>query len=335
MLTYAQNFEDVMLARLFQGQSTGFYIDIGAWDPVDMSVTKHFYDLGWSGINVEPVRKQYDLFVARRQRDLNMCVAIADRKGMLRLHECADYTALSTADVTQAAMLARNGHTIRSYNVEALTLTDIAACCIGKSVDFIKIDVEGCEERIVRSTDWRTFRPRVLVIEATRPAAVLADWDSVEALRNWDAWEPALLTAGYLLAWYDGLNRFYLRDEDAYLARRFGLPPGIYDQLQFPQVDRLAQESEDTPQDRDRLVDGDCEALRNDRDRLARESEDLRNDRDRLVGDCEALRNDRDRLARESEDLRNDRDRSARESAEVRGDRDRRNDEIRKLDPCD
>ena len=64
MLTYAQNFEDVMLARLFQAQSVGFYVDIGAWHPTELSVTRHFYDLGWSGINIEPIRKQYELFAA-------------------------------------------------------------------------------------------------------------------------------------------------------------------------------------------------------------------------------------------------------------------------------
>ena len=47
MISYAQNFEDVILNRAFRHQRSGFYIDIGAFDPVVDSVTKHFYDLGW------------------------------------------------------------------------------------------------------------------------------------------------------------------------------------------------------------------------------------------------------------------------------------------------
>jgi hypothetical protein len=47
MYTYAQNFEDVMLNRLFHEQASGFYIDVGAWDPNMHSVTKHFYKGGW------------------------------------------------------------------------------------------------------------------------------------------------------------------------------------------------------------------------------------------------------------------------------------------------
>lgn len=206
MLTYAQNFEDVMLARLFQAQSVGFYVDIGAWHPTELSVTRHFYDLGWSGINIEPIRKQNELFAAERPRDLNLCVAVTDRKGSLRFHECADDTALSTTDDDQAAALTQDGHTITSYDVETITPAEILAHCEGRTVDFLKIDVEGCEERIVRSVDWQLFRPRVLVIEATsRLRKPCIDWDHIEALRNWNAWEPLVLAAGYVFACYDGL----------------------------------------------------------------------------------------------------------------------------------
>jgi FkbM family methyltransferase len=166
MLTYAQNFEDVMLARLFGEQSSGFYIDIGAWHPTELSVTKHFYDLGWSGINVEPLRKQYELFIAKRPRDLNLCVAVTDHKGPLRFYECASNASLSTIDDALAATLAKEGHEITSYTVDAVTPAEIFAHSKGKTIDFVKIDVEGCEERILRSVDWQSFRPRALVIEA-------------------------------------------------------------------------------------------------------------------------------------------------------------------------
>ena len=175
---------------------------------------------------------------------MNLCVAVTDRKGSLRFHECTDDTALSTTDDDQAAALTQDGHTITSYDVETITPAEIWAHCEGRTVDFLKIDVEGCEERIVRSVDWQLFRPRVLVVEATnRLKKPIIDWDHIEALRNWDAWEPLVLAAGYVFAYYDGLNRFYVRDEDAHLARRLSVPAGVYDQLQFPIVERFAREN--------------------------------------------------------------------------------------------
>jgi hypothetical protein len=41
-----------MLNRVFAGLTTGFCADVGAADPLNLSVTKWFYDLGWSGLNI-------------------------------------------------------------------------------------------------------------------------------------------------------------------------------------------------------------------------------------------------------------------------------------------
>lgn len=70
--SYAQNFEDILLYRTFKHQKKGHYVDIGAWHPVQDSVTKLFYDLGWSGINVEPVERYHQLLVKERPRDVNL-----------------------------------------------------------------------------------------------------------------------------------------------------------------------------------------------------------------------------------------------------------------------
>ena len=54
-ISYAQNAEDVRLRRAFRGQAKGFYIDVGANTPVNFSVTKHFYESGWTGIDIQPI----------------------------------------------------------------------------------------------------------------------------------------------------------------------------------------------------------------------------------------------------------------------------------------
>ena len=81
MISYAQNFEDVVLRRVFHARERGRYIDVGAHDPVIDSVTKHFYDQGWSGVNVEPVERFHLKFVADRPRDINLNVACGATEG--------------------------------------------------------------------------------------------------------------------------------------------------------------------------------------------------------------------------------------------------------------
>jgi hypothetical protein len=76
----AQNFEDVLLNRVFGAKPFGFYVDVGAYHPVDGSVTKTFYERGWSGINVEP-GEIFDALAASRPRDVNLHIAVLDRTG--------------------------------------------------------------------------------------------------------------------------------------------------------------------------------------------------------------------------------------------------------------
>jgi hypothetical protein len=80
MISYAQNLEDVVLNRVFKSKPTGFYIDVGAHDPVEQSVTKYFHDLGWRGINIEPVRSSYWKFDKERPRDINLNLAVGARQ---------------------------------------------------------------------------------------------------------------------------------------------------------------------------------------------------------------------------------------------------------------
>ena len=90
-------------------------------------------------------------------------------------------------------------------------------------IDFLKIDVEGAEADVIAGMDFARWRPRVVVVEAIAPGSM------AEA---WDAWEPALLAAGYRFAFFDRLNRFYVADEAAALAERFPPEPAPWDRVQ-------------------------------------------------------------------------------------------------------
>jgi hypothetical protein len=81
MITYAQNFEDVTIARLFAADHRGFYVDIGAADPALLSVTCHFYNQGRSGINVEPSSHFFPLLRKARPRGINLQCAVGTAIG--------------------------------------------------------------------------------------------------------------------------------------------------------------------------------------------------------------------------------------------------------------
>jgi len=203
MISYAQNREDALLSRAFGQQTKGFYIDVGANHPIHDSVTKHFYEQGWHGINIEP-GKPFGELAADRHRDINLNVAVSNRIGKTTFYEFAS-TGLSTMCGAEAQARIKEGRAPTQRDVESLTLAAICEAHVQGEIDFISIDVEGHEREVIEGGDWRRWRPRVAVIESTRP-------NSTEA--SHEPWEPILLSAGYWFAVFDGLNRFYVRDED-------------------------------------------------------------------------------------------------------------------------
>ncbi len=70
--SYSQEGEDMILARLFENQQNGFYIDVGAHHPQRFSNTYFFYKKGWRGINVDAMLGSMKLFNKIRSRDINI-----------------------------------------------------------------------------------------------------------------------------------------------------------------------------------------------------------------------------------------------------------------------
>ena len=233
MISYAQNFEDVILARVFKGQSHGFYVDVGVWHPTLDSVTKHFYDLGWSGINIEALPRPFELIRQARPRDINVNAAASTQPGPLTFHEF-DGTGLSTSRTDYAAQHESAGHVVKELQVNTVSLKAVCDEHVnGKVIDFMKIDVEGAEADVVESADWRAYRPRVLIIEATVPNS------PVEAFADW---EPKVLAARYVFCYFDGLNRWYVRAEDLQLKPAFYAPPNPFDHYSLARVVELERE---------------------------------------------------------------------------------------------
>jgi len=218
-ISYAQNCEDVMLYRALKHVERGFYIDVGAQDPVVDSVTKAFYERGWRGINIEPVRTYYDKLVGDRAEDINLMVAAGERGGDVAFFEVPD-TGLSTTNRLYSERYANEGRSVKEYFVSCLPLSAICTTYQVKEVHFLKIDVEGAEKAVLAGFDFSMVRPWIVLIEATDPS-------SQEPI--YSDWEPLLLQQGYEFAYFDGLNRFYVAREKSELKSAFNTPPNIFD----------------------------------------------------------------------------------------------------------
>lgn len=222
MISYAQNHEDVLLARALSDTESGFYIDVGAYDPTVDSVTRHFYDLGWHGINIEPQPGYAAKLREARPRDITLEVALSDHAGTAVLYDLSVGDGVATIDHGQAQRLSDAYNIIGENAVPIATLADVCAehCDESTPISFLKVDVEGHERSVLAGADWTRWQPRIVLVEATEP---------LSTRQSHEPWEPILLDAGYAFAQFDGLNRWYARREERRLIEVLGVPVNVLD----------------------------------------------------------------------------------------------------------
>lgn len=218
-ISYAQNFEDVMLWRALKHINNGFYIDIGANDPVVDSVSLAFYENGWRGVHVEPTMQYSNKLRQARPDEIVEQVAIGNGDGSFTFYEFEN-TGLSTADQNNAQIHKQAGYSCIESQVRILSLDTLFDRIGQRVIHWLKVDVEGLEKSVLESWRESTARPWVLVIESTRPSTQDEDYAG---------WEPLVLAKGYQFAYFDGLNRFYVYSGQSYLLNAFKIPPNIFD----------------------------------------------------------------------------------------------------------
>lgn len=231
-VSYAQNFEDVMLYRALKGVKKGFYIDVGANDPIIDSVTKAFYERGWHGVNIDPSPISYAKLVAARPRDVNLNIAVGGKAGSLTFYDVA-VSGWSTLDKTVAESHKANGTQVNERDVQVQRLLDICEEYAQGEIHFLKIDVEGAEDLVFEGMVFEKHRPWILVVEATMPnSPILSEC----------RWERGVLESGYHYVYFDGLNRYYVADEHRELGEAFTLPPNVFDDFVLYRIDELTRQ---------------------------------------------------------------------------------------------
>src|SRR5262245_30342051 len=156
---YSQYYEDYVLGYVFKDHEHGFYVDVGANDPDDSSVTKYFYLAGWRGINIEPIPELVEKLNKSRPEDTNKGVAISDKPGELPFYKGVKNSGLSTLDPRIAASHRAKGYEFTKIMIPVTTLTAVLdEHAKGKSeITFMNVDVEGFEKQVFSSIDFKRY----------------------------------------------------------------------------------------------------------------------------------------------------------------------------------
>ena len=212
---HSQYGEDLILAIAFNDDldKQGFYIDVGANSPHEDSVTKLFYDLGWKGINIEPIAHLHDQLQKSRPNDLNLPILIGKQAEEVIFCEILNEAhGLSTANSEEIKKLQEKQLPLKTYNVKQKSLDQVFEECNVHLVSFLKIDVEGNEKEVLESITLSKNRPTVIVVESTFPCTMTPSYQD---------WEHIITTNDYVFALSSGINRYYVRKENLEYLPRF------------------------------------------------------------------------------------------------------------------
>jgi len=235
MICYTRNFEDVMLQRVFADVPKGNYLDVGASLPVEDSNTYALYQQGWRGVAMEPLPLE-KFWRQNRPEDVFLNVAVGAQPGNVTLH-VFDAAQLCSAMPDTVVHWAQHGREpLGNIQVSCVTLNQVVDEHLpDHELHILSIDVEGMEHEVLKGLDLSRHRPWVIVLEVVLPGSTTQSPHS---------WEPDLLAAGYLDAYFDGVNRFYLARERGHLLERFSLPPNVWDGIVLASQLALQQENE-------------------------------------------------------------------------------------------
>jgi FkbM family methyltransferase len=231
-ISYSQNQEDILLDRFFAGH-VGTYVDVGAHHPVVDNNTQFFYERGWTGLNIEPQPELARLLAEMRPRDLNLAVAVSADDSELPFYHVPQCPGLSTLCQQEAEQHRRRGFQVVLGTVAARSLASLIAEHHLRVPDFLCIDVEGHEDQVVRGMPLDWWQPAVIVIESTRPLSTIPSHET---------WEPVLLERGYHFAVFNGVNRFYVREDLRQRLAILQVPVNALDQYRTRQTALLETE---------------------------------------------------------------------------------------------
>jgi len=173
MLMPSQHGEDVLLWNFFDRKTEGYFVEVGAFDGVTFSNSYFFEAIGWSGTLVEAVPDFAERARLSRPNSKIINKAVGGpgtKQVIMKIAQGSEefvgafsFVGKDQDDRAGKRIRSRGGR-IKEEIVECMTLDEILGD-LPFAIDFISIDVEGCELDVLEHFSLDKYVPAVLVIE--------------------------------------------------------------------------------------------------------------------------------------------------------------------------
>lgn len=205
--SFSQKGEDLIIEKIFRNKKQGFYVDVGAYDPIKLNNTGRLYLKGWKGINIEPNPKLIQSFFFQRKRDINLNIGIGTRTGVFNFYELIP-DALSTFSQKEYKIYLNLGYRLKSKRkIHVLRLEKVLKKYVKGEIDFMSVDAEGLDLEVLQSNDWKKYRPKVICVETGEHGYLVEGKESTNKKSSIDEF---LAKRGYKEYYSNDLNTIYI-----------------------------------------------------------------------------------------------------------------------------
>ena len=182
--SYSMDGEDIAVEVFNKKKDKGFYVDIGAHHPIQRNNTNLLFQKGWEGINIDVNEFSIDLFNFLRPNDLNLLTAISDKEGEISFYYQKKFSQLNTTDKKIA-----NEHfqgKFKEKKVKCQTIQNILdnSKYKNKKIDFLNIDIEGAEMKVLKTLDFTKHNPTLICIEILEYRQLSAEQQEIQIKKN-------------------------------------------------------------------------------------------------------------------------------------------------------
>jgi FkbM family methyltransferase len=177
---------EMSLIDTFFGQKNGFFIDIGAADGIKNSNTRHLALRGWRGVFVEPCKHFLNPLKSLYSGNENFDIfegAVCDFEGKtdFYVYESHHDSQISTISLEQKTGIENGGwfkgKFTETYEVDVITPASlISKFKIPSKVEFVDIDAEASDMKILQSWPWDSIDVELFCIEPSMGKENLLDF---------------------------------------------------------------------------------------------------------------------------------------------------------------
>ena len=142
---------------------SGNYVDIGCYHPIKNSQTFVLHKNNWNGVNIDISKETIEMFKIFRKKDISLNIGIANFVGKTKCYFEKEISMVTGLDKNFLKNLGREVKFERE--IETITIKKLRKDYHLTKIDFLKIDCENLDEKIITTSSMEDLKANYLSVE--------------------------------------------------------------------------------------------------------------------------------------------------------------------------